>query len=216
MIRYIHLQNDRPHHFGRNNPTFYKTCTKIIQDHPHIIGKNTKAAYTEIINTTATPLHLRLKTAYKYGLTNCKPCFQNTHNKYSTPKEKEITYRILFNFTPIRPTLKHCPFCKTKQLGEEHLFTKCNALNTIKTSLQDTLEQLTGKEINIHKSIMLNIFPRTHKTTHQLIAHLLGTYRLVIWNCYYIAQHLHNRLPPEQISLIWENKQNHIIQQHTE
>ena len=216
LIRYIHLQNDRPHHFGRNNPTFYKTCTKIIQDHPHIIGKNTKAAYTEIINTTATPLHLRLKTAYKYGLTNCKPCFQNTHNKYSTPKEKEITYRILFNFTPIRPTLKHCPFCKTKQLGEEHLFTKCNALNTIKISLQDTLEQLTGKEINIHKSIMLNIFPRTHKTTHQLIAHLLGTYRSVIWNCYHIAQHLHNRLPPEQISLIWENKQNHIIQQHIE
>ena len=78
----------------------------------------------------------------------------------------------------------------------------------ITNSLQDTIEQLTGKEINIHKFIMLNIFPGTHKTTHQLIAHLLGKYRLVIWNCYYIAQHLHNKLPPEQISLTWENKQN--------
>ena len=175
LIRYIHLQNDRPHYFGRNNSTFYKTCIKIIHDHPHIIGKNTKAAYTEIINTISTPLHLRLKTAYKYGLTsiNCEPCFQNTHNKFSTPKEKEITCRILFNFTPIRPTLKHCHFCKNKQLGEEHLFTKCSALNMITNSLQDTIEKLTGKEINIHKSIMLNIFPRTHKTTHQLIADLL-------------------------------------------
>ena len=81
-------------------------------------------------------------------------------------------------------------------------------------SLQDTMGQLTGKEINIHKSIIFNIFPRTHKTTHQLIAYLLGTYRLVILNCYYLAQHLHNKLSPEQISLIWENKQNFIIQQH--
>ena len=152
MIRYIHLQNDRPHYFGRNNPTFYKTCIKIIHDHPHMIGKNTKAAYTEIINTIATPLHLRLKTAYKYGHINCKPCFQNTHNKFSTPKEKEITYRILFNFTPILPTLKHCLFCKNKQLGEEHLFTKCSTLNMIKNSLQNTIEQLIGKK-NKHPQI---------------------------------------------------------------
>ena len=39
LIRYIHLQNDRPHYFVRNNPRFYKTCIKIIHDHPHIIGK---------------------------------------------------------------------------------------------------------------------------------------------------------------------------------
>ena len=87
-------------------------------------------------------------------------------------KRKRNTYRILFNFTPIRPTLKHYPFCKNKQIGEEHLFTKCSALNMITNSLQDTIQQLTGKEINIHKSIMLNIFPRTHKNnkpTHRTL-----------------------------------------------
>ena len=104
VIRYIHLQNDRPHYFGRNNPTFYKTCIKIIHDHPHIIGKNTKAAYTEIINTIATPLHLRLKTAYKYGLINSKPCFQNTHNKFSTPEEKKLpTESSLISPHPTHP-----------------------------------------------------------------------------------------------------------------
>ena len=68
----------------------------------------------------------------------------------------------------------------------------------ITTSLQDTIEQLTGKERNIHESVMLNLFPRTQKTIHRLISDLLGTYGSVIWNCYYIAKHLHNKLPPDK------------------
>ena len=152
MIRPIHLQNDRPHYFGRNKPRFYKTCIKIIHDHPHIIGKNAKAAYIEIINTIATPIHLRLKTAYKYGLINCKPCFPNTHNKFSTPKEKEITYRILFNFIPIRPTLKHCPFCKKQTIRR---ITLCHKMQRPKhdKNLSSRHYRRTNRKRNKHPQI---------------------------------------------------------------
>ena len=98
FIRHIHLQNDRPHYFGRNkpSPTVYRTCIKIIH-HPHIIGKNTKAAYIEIINTKAAPLHLRFKTAYRYGLINCKPCFQNATNSPHQKKKKLPTESSLIS-----------------------------------------------------------------------------------------------------------------------
>ena len=155
-----------------------------------------------------------MKTAYKYTLTNCTQCFINTHNRHSSAQEKEITYRLLYNITPIRPTIRQCPFCKRHTFNEEHLYTQCTYTLPIRNSLLDTLEALTQEDINIHKSIMLNIFPATNNSTKQLIVHLLGKYRYMIWTAYCKAQHEHTTRTAQQLDTTWNIIQNNIIYQH--
>ena len=214
LIKHTPLSNNTPHHFGRSLPSFYKTCAQALLKHPDLIGKTTKQVYTEIIKDKATPLHERLKTAYRYTLTDCTPCFINTHNKYSTASEKQTTYRILFNMTPIRPTIKPCIYCNRKPFNEEHLFAKCIELSSIRDALKETLTQLTGQDVNIHKAIMLNIFPKTSYKTSQLISHLLGKYRHLLWTTY--SRHKINGLTSRTLNTIWTKTEEITIISHTD
>ena len=162
----------------------------------------------------ATPLHQRIKIAYRYGPTDCTHCFKNTHNRYFTYKEKESTFRLLCNMTPFRLTHTKCPFCKTNTLREEHLFTQCPVLLPLHTSLQDTLEQLLKEEIDINRAIMLNAFPVAQQKTRQLIAHLLGSYRHIIWKVFMKKQCENTTMSAQTVSILRDYKQNNIIVQY--
>ena len=214
LTQFTRLDINMPHFFGRDIQPFYHSCYQALITNKELIGKCTKDAYIGLKKKIVQPLNTRLKIAYRYGIMDTSPCFKNTHNKFSTITEKEITYRLLFNMTPIRPTLKVCPFCKLNVLNEEHIFALCNALLPIRKSLEDTLEQLLSEQINIHTAILLNIIPKTTTKTWQLIVHLLGTYRYVIWYSYTRIQHQHICIPPDRILLIWEKKQQCIIEEH--
>ena len=216
LARHIRPRNNTPHFFGTRHTPFYRTCNLAIQQHADIIGKDTKTAYTTLKLKSATPLHERMKMAYRYNMTDCTSSFKNTHNKFSTATEQEITYRLLFNMTPIKPTLRKCYFCNTNTLNEEHLYAQCPALQTTRDALQDTLEQLLRGDINIHRAITLNTFPKAQYKTQQLIGHLLGTYRHTIWTAFYKKLHQDITTTPQQLHTIWQNKEIKIIQSHLE
>ena len=214
LTHFTKLENNMPHFFGRYIQPFYQSCYQALLTHKELIGKGTKDAYISIKKKIEQPLNTRIKIAYRYGIMDVSPCFKNTHNKFSTITEKEITYRLLFNITPIRPILKLCPFCKLNVLNEEHIFALCNVLQPIRTSLEDTLEQLLSEPVNIHMTILLNIFPKTTTKTWKLIVHLLGAYRYLIWHSYANILHKHIHTPLDRILLIWETKQKCIIKEH--
>ena len=96
---------------------------------------------------------------------------------------------------------------------EEHIFALCNALSPIRQSLKDTLEQLLSDSVNIHMTILLNIFPKTTTKTWKLIVHLLGTYRYLIWHSFTKIHRLID-IPPETVLMIWENKQQSVVEDH--
>ena len=217
LFRYTKLNHNMPHFFGTHNQPFYRSCTKIINLYPELIGKNTKSAYVAITQKLEPPLNERIKAAYKCLIVDCTPCFKNTHNKFSTITEKEITYRLLFNMTPIRPTLKRCPFCKLRVLNEEHLFALCTALKPLKVSLKATTNKLLGnKTSSLYKMIMLNLIPDTNTAIRNLLLHILGAYRHHIWTSFTkIINHKIDLKVPIMLN-IWEEKEIGIIRSHTQ
>ena len=79
----------------------------------------------------------RIKRAWKMAVADFKQIFKNTHNKILTPTMKEITYRLIYNLTPLWG-MKTCPQCKKANFQHEpiieqenHFFFKCPSLRPI-------------------------------------------------------------------------------------
>ena len=83
-------------------PIFYENCLKAYKKYPNIFeeAKKVKEIYAHILETKAIDLKTRLKNIKHYPETDEFEPFKNLHKTKLTAKQKEITYRLLYNITP--------------------------------------------------------------------------------------------------------------------
>ena len=111
-------KNNVPRFSGRP-PDFYKNIKNVVNKNEEII-KNTlpKNYYKELNSKQLTPLWQQIKIS-KID-TDFKTIFKNLHeNPFTSNKQKQITYRLLFNLTPTAQgifrktnTIQRCKICK--------------------------------------------------------------------------------------------------------
>ena len=87
-----------------------------------------KNYYKELNSKQLTPLWQQIKIS-KLD-TDFKTIFKNLHeNPFTSNKQKQITYRLLFNLTPTAQgifrktnTIQRCKICKKHVETEQHIF----------------------------------------------------------------------------------------------
>ena len=94
---------------------------RAIAKYPDQIGD--MKPYMAILPKPTRRLYEKLKLIYKYTIVEVEPALKNLHNHKLTNRTKEITYRFLYNMTPI-PIGAKCAFYNEKQT-EAHLYGLC-------------------------------------------------------------------------------------------
>ena len=174
----IAIDNSTAHYMGRNQSQFHTACIKAIKGNEEVLHKTTKEIYTHLIKRQATPLNNRIKWTQVYGITNTEETFKNTHIKEIPNKEKEITYRLIYNTTPVssrnykdRGARIGCPLCRPgADETEQHLYLTCNTILQTKNTLQQFIQAGTIHKVDIDKAITLNIIPDSINKKQQTIS----------------------------------------------
>jgi hypothetical protein len=203
ISKFIKIDNRFPHFCGEL-PPFYKRCVDLFQNHNDVIFLPTKGIYNNLILAQEPPLQLRIKVGKKYFITDYSEIFNDLHNTQITPKAREITYRLLFNITPLRT---NCKLCTTKsEETEKHIFYTCPTIQLAIANLEQIIKQHTATTPDMYKTIMLNILPHTNKHTKLKIFSTLGTFRETVWQCRNKAKHEHYSYNPNTILTIFRHK----------
>ena len=131
-----------PEFYIGNLPQFYENTIVLYQSHNTVFHlSENKTIYFNIIQTMKQPLNDQVKRTD--DATDFDVIFKDLHrNKYTTPTQKQIMYRILFGITPTSEGLakRHkrvfsCKFCSREQETETHIFYSCQKLESIKLNL---------------------------------------------------------------------------------
>jgi hypothetical protein len=184
ISKFIKMDNRHPHFFGKL-PPFYQQCADLLQNNCDTIFLPTKSIYNKLTLAQEPPLQLRIKIGYKYFITDFTEIFNDLHSTDIPPKAREITYRLLFNITPLTiKTREYCKLC-TQKLNEteKHIFYTCPKIQLAKDNLEQIIKQHTAIPIDMYKIIMLNILPSINKQDKLKLLATLGTYRETIWRC---------------------------------
>ena len=153
--------------------------------------------YMVILPKPTRPLYEKLKLMYRYTIVEVEPAFKNLHNHKLTNRTKEITYRLLYNMTPI-PIGAKCAFCNEKQT-EAHLYGLCKVWKGARLELHRKIKEMTTiLEWDLLKIVLINMFPNFGRETAKIIE-LVHKYRRLVWELtlkqkYYNAQFTSNNL----------------------
>lgn len=180
-----------------NTPTFYEIIVRIFRSHENVcILTEPKSYYKKIIQERATNLKDQLKRANED--TDIKTLFLDLHyNIFTTPTQKQITYRIFFGITPTSEGLAkrfkkvyQCRFCLQEQETEEHMFYWCPFILDLKLNLLRLLRQPHNTFIDPYKAIFLNSIPKeTTKDLYFVKLAIIAIYRETIWTSRNNATH---------------------------
>jgi hypothetical protein len=186
ISKFIKIDIRHPHFFGEL-PPFYQQCADLLRNNGNAIFLPTKSIYNQLKIAQEPPLQLRIKVGHKYFITDYTDIFNDLHNTDTTPKAREITYRLLFNITPLTT---NCKLCTTKtQETEKHIFYTCPTIQLAKNHLEQITKQHTITIPDMYKIIMLNTISHTNKQDKFKLLTTLGTYRETIWTCRNNAKH---------------------------
>ena len=171
LVRFTPLNNGKPHCFKKINSPFHQDLRKAISKHPEQIG-NTKPKPEK-------PLYEKMKLMYRYRIVDVEQAFKNLHSHSLSNRTKEITFRLLYNTTPIQIGAR-CPFCRDQQT-EAHMYGLCKVWKGARLELQRKIKEMsTIAEWDILKIILINIFPNFGKETPKVIE-LVHKYRRLVW-----------------------------------
>ena len=177
LVRFIPLNNGKPHCFKKLNNPFHQDLRKAIKEHPEQIG-DTKP-YQAIRPKSDKPLYEKMKLMYRYKIVEVEEAFRNLHRHGLTNRTKEITYRLLYNITPIPYGMK-CAFCNEQQT-EAHMYGLCIVWRGARLELQRKIREMSViAEWDILKILLINIFPNFGKATPKVIE-LVHKYRRLVW-----------------------------------
>ena len=136
-------------------PLFYEIVLKIYQKHNEIFHlSNCNTIYFNLIQAKKKPLNDQIKRIDENS--DIPTLFRDIHeNKFTTPTQKQIMYRLLFGITPTSEGLAkrhkrvfYCKFCSLEQETEGHIFFDCQTLDLIKLELIKVLKQPDNTGIN--------------------------------------------------------------------
>ena len=153
-----------------------------------------------------------------------KDIFKLLHNtKKTTPKQKHITYRLLYGITGTQShTQLPCTTCGRVLETEHHIFWQC------RPKLRETLIAALRLPINIkhspaqnhenilkvaQRAVFLNLFPFKTPVTGEIRNVILGIYREVLWHARNNTQHHNYRQRDEQLDLTFRNRIKHTLEQ---
>ena len=177
LVRFTPLNNGKPHCFKKINSPFHRDLRKAINKHPEQIG-DTKP-YLAILPKPEKPLYEKMKLMFRYRIVEVEEAFKNLHRHSLTNRTKEITFRLLYNTTPIQMGAK-CPFCREHQT-EIHMYGLCKVWKGARLELQRKIREMsTIAEWDILKMLLINIFPNFGKETPKVIE-LVHKYRRLVW-----------------------------------
>ena len=209
------LYDEKPPEFYLGNlPQFYENTLNLYQSHNRVFHlSNNKTIYYNIIQTMKQPLNGQVKRAD--DTTDFCVIFKDLHrNKFTTPTQKQIMYRILFGITPTSEGLakRHkrvffCKFCSREQETETHIFYSCQNLESIKLNLIRLLRQPHNTFIDLYKGIFLNTIPfEENKDLYMIKQTLFAIYRDSIWTARNQATHKNYIFSKDQIETLFINK----------
>ena len=177
LVRLTPLNNGKPHCFQRINSPFHQDIRKVINNHSEQV--KIKKPYKEIRPRPTKPLYEKMKLMYRYKIEEVEEAFRNLHRSGLTNRTKEITYRLLYNITPIPPGAK-CAFCKEQQT-EAHMYGLCIVWRGARLELQRKIREMSIiVEWDILQILLINIFPNFGQATSQIIE-LVHKYRRLVW-----------------------------------
>ena len=177
LVRFTPLNNGKPHCFKKTNSPFHQDLRKAIREHPEQIG--VMKPYQAIRPKQAKPLYEKMKLMYRYKIVEVEEAFNNLHRYGLTNRTKEITYRLLYNITPIQYGTK-CKFCNEQQT-EAHMYGLCKVWRGARLELQRKIKEMSIiAEWDMLKILLINIFPNFGKATPKVIE-LVHKYRRLVW-----------------------------------
>ena len=151
---------------------------------------------------------------------NFQNIFKTLHStKKTTPKQKQITYRLLFGSTGTW-YYKHkntgaffpCSLCGRVQDSENHLFFGCqeNLRGTLLRRLRlphNTRDYSTV----MHNAVFLNMFPFSNTVEKDYRNVVLGIYRETLWTACIDARHNNRNITPEHVRAIFLGRLEHAL-----
>jgi len=209
----IKFDNNFPH-FGYENklPLYYETCIKNFREFPDVLEatENVKDIYRRVIKTKAPNLNNRIKELKHYPHTNIKEIFNNLHKNKLSARQKEITYRLVFQITPVYEFLRGaCNICKQTNTREteHHIFFTCPNIQDIKIKLNEQIYTQTQQREDLFRLIFLNTTTEKANTTdRKTIIKLTAAYRETIWTLRCRGLQQHTQITPRTLLNNFESK----------
>ena len=190
--------NNRPHFAALPLPGYFNTLKQTAIDYPQQLATHTngKLTYRTIVDSNRPAITLknaRAQRAITHDNLDLETSFTNLHQKFITPSQKQITYRILFSITPTTigqanrtGRIYPCTLCKDEQETEEHIYFTCSKIITSKALLTTMLASRQNNtpanyEENTYRAIFLNQIPTLDKIKHDRQLRITAAYRQTIW-----------------------------------
>ena len=112
LQRFVKLSSNTRRNFKDICSPMHQGFRKIIQKHKNLVGKENPNK--QIIPKLEKPLYeKKTKLLYRYSIVKAEQAFKTLNETKANNRVKEVTYRLLYNMTPIIPQQK-CPFCTEK------------------------------------------------------------------------------------------------------
>jgi hypothetical protein len=159
------------------------------------------------VQKLSTPLYNRIQWCRKYALTDTMDTFRNLHLKTITPKAREITYRLIYNSTPLAKQQKpFCPLCRQNTPETEtHIYLECPTIQNMKKTLENKI--IKNETYNIDIVITLNKIPiQRDRTDLEQKARTVAIYRQTIWNSRIKAKHDKVQFTGHVLDLIYRRR----------
>jgi endonuclease/exonuclease/phosphatase family metal-dependent hydrolase len=202
------INNKTPHYLGQKHSTFYKECIQTLKNNEKLINDKSQNIYQKSVLKLATPLCYRIKWCAKFALTDTTDTFRNLHLRSITPKAREITYRLIYNTTPIASNQNtSCPLCRQNTIEtESHIFLECPTIQMMKKTLRT---KITSKRdpFNVDIAITLNKLPKQKdRTDLEEKTRTVAVYRQTIWTSRNRAKYDNYRLTGQTLDLIFTRR----------
>ena len=212
-------QNEYEYNNGRI-PQFYETIIQFFNTFKTIYTlSNSKTIYYNLVQNKKEPLVDQVKRIDNN--TDVKQLFKNIHgNRFTTPCQKQISYRILFGITPTSEGLakRHkrvfpCKICGQYQETEEHLFFECAFVRDTKLELIKLLRQPHNTYFDPYNAIFLNTLTQQQNTTELFMLKLafVAIYKETIWLVRNQTTHRNYRFSENKITSLFHCKIKHLF-----
>jgi hypothetical protein len=208
------LNNSAPHHFG-SLPLFYKECIQGLRGNEHLLNKETRFVYKQLVKLQATPLIFRIKRGYKMFISDYTETFTNLHKIKISPQAKEITFRLIYNITPTyrAQQMSKCKLCKKNvKETEDHLFYQCKVVTPVIEILKEIIEMYASNDVDMYKVITLNMIPKVPRDVEHKILILLAEFRRLVWCCRIKCVFEQRTYTPELFALIFDRCTSYVFE----
>ena len=210
MLKFSKLLNNIPHTYRRTSSLFHSKILKSIYKDSHSFNSN--KPYKILLGKNNTPSYNIMKHNYSYTIVDSSECFENLYKIKHTNRSKEITFRLLYNITPLSPH-QNCLFCTpATKMNEVHLFTKCSRYTNIRKDLERSITRFNTSPTDIHKAILTNTVNTSNDSALTITLHLIHEYRRCIWYLHYT--HIYDVTHTDPLSY-WLVHSQQIITAHT-